>query len=128
MRAANRGDSRGVTRCGQPVVDRGADAASLDGLIARPMVAGDEKHDPVAGADCLVQSEVDRVPGAIEIHAVQVEHAVRGDGSGTQPPVPRAVERGRDVSGGGSDPLRRARSNTLAGRIRENRFFRLFSD
>ena len=64
------GNARRMARGGEPVVDCGADAATLDRRIAWTMMTGHEKDDAVAAGNRSFQRAVDRLPGAVEIHAV----------------------------------------------------------
>ena len=82
MRSADRGNARGVAGHGQPVVHRGADLASLDRRLTRPVVAGDEKDEPVACIFRPLEGKVDRPPCAVESVAVQVDDAVGLDRTG----------------------------------------------
>jgi len=93
MRASNGGDLRRVAGCGQPVVDGSADPPALHRRVARPMMAGDQQDDTVAGADRLLERAVDRGPCAVEVQAVQVDDAVGLDRTCAQAFVPAAVER-----------------------------------
>ena len=92
MRASNGGDLRRITGGGQPVVDGSADPPALHRWVARPMMAGDQQHNTVAGADRLLERAVDRGPCAVEIQAVQVDDAVGLDGARAKAPVPASVE------------------------------------
>lgn len=83
-----------MARRRKPVVNRGADAPALDGWIAGPMMAGDQQQDAIAGADRPLERAIDRLPGGVEGHAVEVEHAVRLDRAAAKPLVPAAVEGG----------------------------------
>jgi len=102
--AAHGGDVRGMARGGEPVVDRGADPPALDRRIARPVVTGNQQHHAVAGRYGAFETTVDRLPRAIEVHAVEVEHAVGLDRSALQPPIPATIESrsGFGFGGGGS--------------------------
>jgi hypothetical protein len=91
--ASNGGNSRCMTRCREPVVDRGADLAALDRRLSRAMMTGDQQHDALAAGDGVAKPAVDRPPRAVEGHAVEVEDSVGLDNAVTQPPVPAAVER-----------------------------------
>src|SRR4051812_3486357 len=79
VRAADRGDARGVTRGREPVVNGGANLAPLDGRLSRAMMPRDQQQNSVAARDRLLESPVDRTPRRIERHAVKVDHAVRLD-------------------------------------------------
>ena len=76
VRAAHRGDPRSVSRDRQPVVNRGADLASLDRWLAGSMMSGDEQDEPVTGIFGPLQLEIDRPPRTIEIEAVKIDDAV----------------------------------------------------
>ena len=58
-------------------MDRCPDAAALNRRIVGALMAGDQQDYPLAPGDRLLQSTVDRSPGAIEVHAVEVEHPIR---------------------------------------------------
>jgi len=111
--AAHGGDPGRVPRCGEPVVDRGADLAPLHWGAAGPMMAGDQQDDALLALDRLLERTVDRPPGAVEAHPMEVDDAVRPDVAGAQPAVPASVEaaRGtkqRGTAGRRSNGLRRA--------------------
>jgi hypothetical protein len=74
--AAHCGDPGCVARSGKPVVNRGADFASLDRRLARAMMTGDQEHDAVAAVDRPLKGVVDRLPGTVESHSVQIERTV----------------------------------------------------
>ncbi len=74
-------------------MDRGPDTATFDGWIALAFMPRDEEQDPVAGGYCALQRPIDRIPGAIEGMAMQVEHSVGLDASRSKATVPAAVER-----------------------------------
>ena len=92
MGPANGSDLRRVPGMGKPVVNGRANASAGDRRVARPVVAGDEQHDPVARADRALQPTIDRLPGGVEGHAVEIENAVRLDAPAPQALVPTAVE------------------------------------
>jgi len=77
--AANRRNSMRMARGGEPVVDGGADPSALNGRIARAMVARDQQDHAVPGTDGLLERPVDGTPRGIEVHAVEVDDAVRLD-------------------------------------------------
>ena len=93
MRASDRGDILRMTGRGDPVMNRGPDAAALDRRLARPMMPGNQQENPFTAGDRLFERAVDRRPGAIQIHAVEVEHPVRLDRAAAQPLVPASIER-----------------------------------
>jgi len=92
MRAAHRGDPRGVAGRGKPIVDRSADSAALYGRIAAPVMARDEQHDAFTRSDRPLQAPVDGAPRGVEIHSVQIEHAIRLNFTRAEPPVPASVQ------------------------------------
>ena len=94
MGPADRGDARCVARSGKPIVNSRTDSSSLDRRIAGAMMPRDQQQHPLAGHDCLLEPAVDRTPGAIEIHAVEIEGALRLHGARAKPPVPASIERG----------------------------------
>lgn len=85
---ADRGDGGGVTRCREPVVDRGADLAALDRRFARSVVTGDQKDDALASGNGALEPAVDRRPRAVEGEAVKVEDAVGLNDAGVKATVP----------------------------------------
>ena len=85
MRTTDRGNVACVARRRQPVVHCRADFASLNRRLSRAMMAGNEENDALAPPDCLFEAMVDRGPGAIEVHAMQVQDPVR-----LQVPAPNA--------------------------------------
>ena len=92
MGAAHRGNRRRMARDGEPVMNRGADAAALHWRLAGAMVAGDQQHDASTTVDCAIQGAIDGVPGTIEAHPVKVEGQVGLDIAGAEAAVPGAVE------------------------------------
>jgi hypothetical protein len=92
VRAANGGDAGRVPRSGKPAVDRCADAPALDRRFARPMMAGNEQDDTVAGVNRLIENAVDRAPRIVECHPVQIEHPIGLGRARAKPPVPACVE------------------------------------
>ncbi len=81
-----------VARCCEPVVDRRADSPALHGRIAGPGMAGDQQQHPLVVNDRLLQGPVDRLPGAIEVVAMEVDDAVRLHRACAKPPVPAGIE------------------------------------
>jgi hypothetical protein len=77
MSATHGGDTIGVARDGEPVVNRCADRPAPDWRLTRTVMTGDEQKDAVAACDRLLESAIDRVPRGVEGHSVQVEHPVR---------------------------------------------------
>ena len=88
MSPANRGDRAGMARSREPVVDGGPDFAALDRRIARAVVPGDQQNHAVASRNRLLEAAIDRLPGSVERHPVEIERAVRIYIARTQPPVP----------------------------------------
>ena len=112
--APHGGDTSGMARGRQPVVNRGPNSSTLDRRIARAMMTGDQEHDPVAARNRLIKPAVDRDPRSVEVHAMQVEHAIWLDRAAAKLFVPTAVERlVRDWGSGASDwdRFRRPRSH-----------------
>ncbi len=56
------------------------------------MMSGDQQHDALAGGDRLFKAAIDRPPGSVEIHPVQIEHAVRLDVACAKPAIPGPVQ------------------------------------
>jgi hypothetical protein len=92
VRGPHHGNVPRMPRRVEPVVDGRADRAAADRRLARAVMAGDEENDPVAARDRLIERPVDRPPGGVEAHAVQVDDAIGLDTAGAEPPVPRRVE------------------------------------
>jgi len=111
--ASDGGDIRGMARCGEPVVDGGADTPALDRRIAGPVMAGNQEQDPIAGRNRLIEAAVDRLPRAIKVHPVEVEGAIGHNRAAFETTVPAAVE-GRSGFGFGGNQLR------LSGSYRES--------
>jgi hypothetical protein len=127
--SANRGDPGGVARRGEPVVDRGADPATLNRRLARPVMAGDQQNDPDAVRNRPIEAEIDRPPRGLEVHAVKIEDAVRFDRAVAKPPVPAAVERrARCRANRLGRRLRPSGARTLNGGLRLSQLLRCFSD
>jgi hypothetical protein len=127
--AANRRDPGGVARRGEPVVDRGADLATLNRWLARPVMAGDQQDEAIAVRNRTIEAEINRPPRGLEVHAVKIEDAVRLDRAVAKPPVPTAIERhsGYRPSRLGRGPWPRG-ARTLDGALQMSRFLRCFSD
>lgn len=98
MGTPDSGDLRRVARGCQPIVNSGADLASLDRRVARPRMSGDEEKDPVASGDCPLKTSVDGFPRLVEVEAVQVERPVGRDRARTKAAVPCGIERGGRVA------------------------------
>jgi len=92
VRASNRGDPARVPRCGQPVVNRRSNLAPLDRRLAGASVAGDQQDKPVAPRNPLLETAIDCPPRTLEVHAVQVDYAVRFDRTVAETPVPACIE------------------------------------
>src|SRR4051812_3271687 len=93
VRCSNGRDPGCMTRGRKPVVNRRANLAALHRWFPWTMMTCDQKEDPFATTDRLIEVVVDRLPGAIQIHAVQVEGPVGVNRSGAKPAIPGAVER-----------------------------------
>ena len=65
-----------VPRSGKPVVHGRADFAALHRRVTRTMMAGDQQQNALTAPDRVLESTVDRAPCAVEVHAMQIEHAV----------------------------------------------------
>jgi hypothetical protein len=92
VRTAHCGDFSSMAGRRQPVIYCGANPAALHRRLTGAVVAGDQQYDPLASSYRLLEAAVDRRPGRIEIHAVEVEYPVRFDCPATHPFVPAAVE------------------------------------
>ena len=91
--AANRRNLRRVPRSGKPVVDRGTDLAALDRPVAGPVMTGDQVHDALAAINRLFERAIDGAPSCVEVHAVQIDHAIRFDSAGPKLAIPSGIER-----------------------------------
>ena len=116
--ASDSSNSRGMPRRGQPVVNRGANLASLDRWRTRARVAGDEENHALPGPDRGVEPTVDRAPGLVEVEPMQVEDPVRLDGTGAKALVPARIQRSgrawrRGRRGGDGSRLCRASAHRL---------------
>jgi len=77
--APNRCDSRGMARCGKPVVNRRPDFPAPNGRVVRTGVASDQQDDSLSSRDCAIETAIDRRPRLVEIETVEIEHAIRFD-------------------------------------------------
>lgn len=92
MSAPNGRNFARMSRCREPIVNRGANGSSADRRLARSMVAGDEEQDPVAPRDRLLERAIDCSPGAIEAQSMEVDNTVRLERTALQAPVPASIE------------------------------------
>jgi hypothetical protein len=92
VRVPNRGDIRRMARGFEPVMDRGPNPPSLDRRIAWPVMPGDQQQHAVAASDRLFETAIDCSPRGVEIHAMEVEHAIRLNRSGAKAFVPASVQ------------------------------------
>ena len=93
VRSSNRSDVACVPGGCEPVVNSGADSAALDRRLAGSMVTRDQQDHPFSARDHLLEAAVDGHPRFIESHSVEIDRAVRLDGSAAQSLVPAAVKR-----------------------------------
>jgi len=82
-----------MARGSEPVVDRSADAASLNRRSAGPVMTRDQQQHAVAASDCLLEATVNCCPGGVQRHAVQVEDTIGLYTAGAQLLVPAAIKR-----------------------------------
>ena len=61
------------------------------------MMAGDQQQYSLAPANSLFEHVIDRLPCAIQIHAMKVEHSIRFDRTRLKAAIPRAVESRADL-------------------------------
>ena len=73
-------------------MDGRPDPAPLDGRLAGSMVTGNQQHHPIPASDRLLEHPVDSKPGAVEVHAVEIENSIGLDGAATKFTVPGPVE------------------------------------
>ena len=73
-------------------MDRGPDPAALDRWITWPMMARDQKDQPIAARDRLVEPAIDCSPGTIEIETMKIEDGIGFDHSAAKALVPGSVE------------------------------------
>ena len=95
MSAPHRGDPGRVAGNRQPVVNCRPDSTPFERRLAPSLMTRDQEQDPVARGDRSLQRPVDRLPGAVQAVAVEVQRAIRLDPSRPQPLVPASVKRGR---------------------------------
>jgi hypothetical protein len=76
----------------QPIVDCGADFASLERRIARPGMAGDQQQNALVLCDRAFERPIDCAPRLVESLAVKVENAIRLGRPRPEPPVPARIE------------------------------------
>jgi hypothetical protein len=81
VRGSDSCDIACVARRCEPVVNRGPDAPTLDRRLAGTMVPRDQQNHPIAASDRLLKAAVDRGPGGVETHSVEIEHSVGLDGA-----------------------------------------------
>ena len=127
MRAPNGGNIASVARSGEPIVYGRANAAPLDRRLAWTMVTGDQKHNSVAARDCVIEATIDGVPGSVEVHAMEIDNAVRSDSAGAELLVPARVERFLANWNRPSGCDHRPRDGFYRSRRRHN-FFRFYRD
>jgi hypothetical protein len=82
MRPAHRSDRISMARSGKPIVHCRTDLAALDWRVTSAVMAGDQQQYPIAARDRLVEAAVDRRPGHVESHSMQVKDAI-----GIDPPA-----------------------------------------
>jgi hypothetical protein len=92
VRVPNRGDIRRMARGFEPVMDRSPNPPSLDRRIAWPVMPGDQEQHAVAASDRLFETAIDCTPRGIEIHAMEVEHAIRLNRSAAKAFIPASVQ------------------------------------
>jgi hypothetical protein len=93
MRAPDGSDIACVARGGQPIVDGSANPPPLDRRLAWPMMTGDQKNDPVASRNRLVEAAIDGGPRGVEIHSVEVYDPVRNYRATAELLVPASIKR-----------------------------------
>ena len=69
-------------------MDGGADAAAPHRRLACSGMASDQQDDPILVNDRLLERPVDRLPGTVEIVAVEVDDTVWLDIAGAKLSVP----------------------------------------
>lgn len=95
VRTANGGNSWGMPRSSEPVVNRSANLAPLDRRRIRPRMSGDEEDDTLPRPYCGFQASVDGRPGLIEVEPVKVEHPVGLDRARPKALVPSRIQGSR---------------------------------
>lgn len=90
--SANGSDVAGMSRRCQPVVNCRSDGPPANWRIAGALVPSDQKQQPIAARDRLVERSVDGLPCTIETHSMKIDEAVRLDRAVAKPSVPAAVE------------------------------------
>ena len=122
------GYGRRVPRRGQPIVKGGADPAAFDRRFARPSMAGDQQYYPVAAPNRLLNSPIDRRPGAIEVVAVEIDDPIGFDCPSLEPPIPASVERRARPGLGGHNGFRPIGRWLSQGTRLRRGHFRLFGN
>ncbi len=84
----------------EPIVNRGADSPPLKRRLAGAVVTGNKEQQPVATSDRLLKRPVDREPGSVECHPMQIKNEVGLDRTGSQAAIPGAVESRSEPPGG----------------------------
>lgn len=69
------------------------DLAPLHGRLAGAMVTRDQQQDAISAVDRLIETAIDRLPGVVESHSVEVQCAIGFDITRSEAPVPASVER-----------------------------------
>lgn len=93
MRPANCGNFGRMAGGREPVMDRRSNTAALHRRLTLAMMARNQEKNSLAARNRLVEAAVDCSPGAIEVHAMQIEDSIRFNGAVPQSLVPSAVER-----------------------------------
>lgn len=92
MGAADRSNLARVPRCGEPIVNGSTDCAPADRRIAGALMAGNQEKEPLAARDRLLERAIDRSPGAVEAHPVEIDHPVRCNSPGGELAIPACIE------------------------------------
>jgi hypothetical protein len=76
MRPADGSNVSSMARGSEPIMDGGADAPALDRRLTRAVMTGDQENDAVAACNRLIEATVDRDPSRVEVHPMEIDHAV----------------------------------------------------
>ena len=74
--AAHGGNVRCVARDSQPVMDRGAYFPAFHGRIPVTVMPGYQENHPRSAIDAALERVVDRRPGAVERHPVEIQREI----------------------------------------------------
>ncbi len=109
-----------MARRGKPVVDRRSNPTAFDWRVAGTVMTGDEQNESLASPDRSFQVSIDRPPGHIEIHPMQVDHPIGLEIARAEPSIPASIKRPSELRSGLIHDWRCSRSRNLRA---SNRIF-----